>query len=110
MFEVCTIMLYNALATVLVRTVPAFRLVMATIKGCTYGIAYIKTDRIQVVHGLRVVGKVSSAMSKGRTQNWLIVHSRKRSLIFSDKKHQKSKLRMKMTYAGIVSMFVVNVP
>jgi hypothetical protein len=32
-FDVCTIILYKALATVLVRTVPAFLLVMATING-----------------------------------------------------------------------------
>lgn len=37
MLLACTHMLYNALATVRVRTVPAFRLVMATISACTYG-------------------------------------------------------------------------
>jgi hypothetical protein len=34
MFDVCTVMLYSADATVRVRTVPALRLVMATMIAC----------------------------------------------------------------------------
>jgi len=33
----CTLMLYSALATVLVRTVPALRLVIATMMAWAYG-------------------------------------------------------------------------
>ena len=110
MFEACTIMFYSALATVLVRTVPALRLVIATITGCTYGIAYSSTHRTQVIHGLRLSGSVTRAMSNGSTHSWLTVASKNRSLIFSDRKHQKRRLRMNRQYAGIVRRLVVKVP
>jgi hypothetical protein len=35
MLLACTVMLYNALATVRVRTLPALRLVIATMMACT---------------------------------------------------------------------------
>ena len=67
MFDACTCILYSALATVLVLTVPALRLVIATIIGCKYGSENTRIDNAQVVHGLRVAGSVSKAIRHGNT-------------------------------------------
>lgn len=61
-------MLYNAVATVRVRTVPALRDVIATMIACTYGMPRSSVNRVHRVQGLAPAGRTSRAMSRAIAQ------------------------------------------
>lgn len=86
-----------ALATALVRTLPAFRDVLATIAACRYGCANSRIDSTHVAQWLRVAGRHSSAMSKGSTQSSEKAPRSSRSLIFSESHVTQRRLMMKIT-------------
>ena len=108
--EACTVMLYNAVATVRVRTEPAFLDVMATMIAWTYGAPIRSTKITHRPQVLASAGRTSSAISKTKHHTSVTTPRRIRWLNRSETHVQNSKLRMNRTYAGMVSRFVSNVP
>jgi len=66
--------------------------------------------KTQVTQLLRASGRHSRAIKRGSTQIWLTVPIKKRSFNFSLNHVKKSRLMIKMTYAGIVRRLVSKVP
>ena len=107
--EHCTIILYNAEATVRVRTDPALREVIATMAACMYGLPIKKMSIEYRIHGFTFAGSSSRASKNAKFHISANTPRRSRWLIRSDSQVKIARLIMKMTYAGIVRRFVSKV-
>jgi hypothetical protein len=93
----CTVILYNAEATVRVRTAPALREVIATRMAWMYGWPTRRVERTHRDQGDTALGRNSRAIRTGRDQICETSPTRKRWLTRSESQVQKRSWRIKRT-------------